>query len=117
MDLAAAQSRVYACVSAGDEHPVVCRVQLQLKLKKKKVSVCINRNFPQLQEPAEDTALSLSLKGLSNVLFVCFGLFAAFLQLHDFGGAFGRRTVAIASILSISTRGFCFPDCLLLLKP
>lgn len=115
MDLAA-QSRVYACVSAGDEHPVVCRVQLQLKLKKK-VSVCINRNFPQLQEPAEDTALSLSLKGLSNVLLVCFVLLAVFLQLHDFGGAFGRRTVAIASILSISTGGFCFLDCLLLLKP
>lgn len=73
MDLAA-QSRVYACVSAGDEHPVVYRVQLQLKLKKK-VSVCINRNFPQLQEPAEDTTLSLSLKGLSNVFsFVLFFL-------------------------------------------
>lgn len=41
---------------------------------KKNPSVCINRNFPQLQELAENTTLSLSLKGLSNILFVLFFL-------------------------------------------
>lgn len=36
------------------------------KAEKKKLSLCVNRNFPQLQEPAEDTALSPALKAPSD---------------------------------------------------